>query len=60
MNPIRDTAVWAVSLLPDTAPEWLVAGVAFTGIIAALVAIVAPPCLVTVAIIRWRERHERA
>ncbi len=57
MNPTRDAAIWAASLLPSTAPEWLVGITVIAGIIAALVAIVAPPCLVYAAVYRWKERH---
>ncbi len=57
MNPTKDAAIWAVSLLPDAAPEWLVGMAAFAGIIAALAAVVAPPCLVYAAVTRWKERH---
>ncbi len=57
MNPTRELALWAASLLPGTAPEWLVGMAAFAGIIAALSAVVAPPCLVYAAVYRRKERH---
>ncbi len=57
MNPPKDAAIWAVSLLPADAPEWLVGITVIAGITAALVAIVAPSCLVYAAVTRWKERH---
>ncbi len=57
MNPTRDAAIWAASLLPSTAPDWAVGMAAFAGIALALAAISAPPCLVYAAIVRWKERQ---
>lgn len=55
MNPTRDTAIWAASLLPAEAPQWVEGMAVFAGIIGALVAVVAPPCLAYAAIVNWKE-----
>ncbi len=57
MNPTKEAAIWAASLLPADAPQWLEGITAFAGIALALAAIVAPPCLVYAAIVRWKERQ---
>ncbi len=57
MNITRDTAIWAASLLPSTAPEWLVGITVIAGIALALAAAVAPPCIIYAAVTRWKERH---
>lgn len=56
MNPLRDTAVWAVGLLPTSAPEWLVGTTVFIALIGALAALTVPPCLVVGYWISKRDR----
>lgn len=57
MNPIRDIAIWVVSLLPADAPEWAVGSTAFGGIILALVVIAVPPSLLILAVTHRQERR---
>ncbi|MBW5800645.1 hypothetical protein [Halomonas elongata] len=56
MNPLRDAAIWAVELLPTSAPEWLVGTTVFVALVAALAAITIPPCLL---IGYWISRRSR-
>ncbi len=56
MNPLRDAAVWAVGLLPTSAPEWLVGTTVFIALIGALAALTVPPCLVVGYWISKRDR----
>jgi len=57
MNPTKDAALWAVSLLPDAAPEWAIGITAFAGIVGALVAIAAPPCLLAALLTHHKEKR---